>query len=198
MEDTAIKNARERFNEISSTIASLEGKIAELREEREHIEKFIEMWHAFAAVPIRMPPAKDEDGDHRESRKEPVKRATGNPKKEVVAEAAREIIAERREPVPRSDLFKALTDRGIILQGADPEMVLSTMLWRMRDRVVRVRGGGYWLAEVPYPDAGYEPGVDHTGFDSLLNKPVDEVREPHPDDIELLDRIANDIEDGDE
>lgn len=199
MADAAIKNAMKRHNEIGDQIADLRRRIDALRAEQERIGKFIEAWHEFAgAEPSQniVPERESETLDI--VRRETSKRATGNPKKERVAEVAREIIRDRGEPVSRSDMFIELKKRGIELKGADPEMVLSTMLWRMQERVARLKGGGYWLAEEAYPDAGYEPGVDHTGFDSLLNKPVDEAREPHPDDIELLDRIANDIEDDDQ
>ena len=78
------------------------------------------------------------------------KKAPGCWKKEEVAEAARSIIQERGEPVSRA-VFNALAERGVIISSeTDPEMVLSAMLWRMKDRVVRLKGGGYWLA-----DAGY-------------------------------------------
>jgi hypothetical protein len=51
-----------------------------------------------------------------------------------------------------------LTERGLIIEGADPEMVLSTMLWRSKDRIVRLPKFGYWVAERPYVSAGYVPG----------------------------------------
>ncbi|WP_375598313.1 hypothetical protein [Devosia sp. Naph2] len=84
-----------------------------------------------------------------------------NPKKEEVAKVAREIIEEAGHPLNRGDLFQRLQSKGIDLQGANPQMVLSTMLWRAGEKagIVRLKrsGGGYWLKERPWPDAGYDP-----------------------------------------
>lgn len=159
MSDAAIQNAMKRFNEIGNEIGSLGRRISELKAEQERIGKFIEAWHEFSGIPHQVD--NKDTAAQRDAisviRKEASKRAKGNPKKEMVAEAVREIIGERREPISRSDLYKALNERGIILQGADPEMVLSTMLWRTRNRVTRLPGGGYWLTEEPWAPAGYEP-----------------------------------------
>lgn len=180
MTDRALKNARERYNELASAIAIYSRQIAEWKAEQERIAKFIEAWHEFADMAVSAnidvssppphdgaPPPQSEEDYGIVKRK----RATGNPKKEDVAEAAREIIAERGEPVTRSDLFKALAERGITLQGADPEMVLSTMLWRMKDKVVRLKSGGYWLADKPNKDVGYFPDDKDDIFEVRDNTP---------------------------
>lgn len=70
-----------------------------------------------------------------------------NPKKEDVANAAREILEECGEPLPCSKLHKKLIDRGVVIEGKDPQAVLITMLWRQKDKVQRIKGGGYWLTE---------------------------------------------------
>ena len=57
----------------------------------------------------------------------------------------------------RSDLFKSLADRGIVLHGKNPEVVLSTMLWRMKSEIVRLQPYGYWVADKPFEKAGYHP-----------------------------------------
>lgn len=88
------------------------------------------------------------------------RKATGNSKKEEVAEAARAIIEARGEPVSRADLFKEIVSQGYTIKGTDPEMVLSTMLWRMHDRVTRLKSGGYWLTDKPSPDGSYTPPSD--------------------------------------
>jgi hypothetical protein len=170
--DHALQNARDRHNAIASEIAELGRRMAELRAEQNRIGEFIELWHEFAGVssdalaPMRkkeeiapvgeLAPPETADGTEREPKR---RRVTGNPRKEEVAAAAREIIAERGSPVSRSDLFKALFDRRLEIRSeSDPEMVLSTMLWRMRNKVVRLKGGGYWLADQPWTEAGYYPG----------------------------------------
>ena len=69
---------------------------------------------------------------------------------------ARQIIAVAGRPVSRGELFPRLRELGINIDGKHPQMVLSTMLWRMRDQVVRL-AEGYWLAEEPYPPLAYDP-----------------------------------------
>jgi len=171
MPDAALENAMKRYNEIGVEIAALGARMADLKAEQERIAKFIEEWHEFAGVGgdtgLRKWPEIAPAGPLPEAfvaaalSEERKKRTTGNPKKEDVVEASREIIRERGEPVSRADLFRALKERGIELRGADPEMVLSTMLWRMRDQIVRLNGGGYWLADRPWELAGYDPARAH-------------------------------------
>jgi hypothetical protein len=83
-------------------------------------------------------------------------RTKGNPSKEEVAVKVKELILERGLPIARNDLFEALESRGIIIRGADPKVVLGTMLWRTED-IIRLRGHGYWLKNRPFEPAGYNP-----------------------------------------
>ena len=82
-----------------------------------------------------------------------------NPRKEEVARHVREVIEAEQRPMSRKELFQRLKARGVTLQGKNPEMVLSTMLWRAGEDagVVRIQRGGYWLKERPWPAAGYDP-----------------------------------------
>lgn len=162
MADTALVNATKKRDSLAAEINSLAQRADELKRELAKIDAWIAQWHEFAKeaeLPvvaqhiIEIRPGEFEFSKRR--------RTTGNPKKEDVAEAAIQIIKERNEPVSRADLFKALAERGVVItSGTDPEMVLSTMLWRMRDMVVRLKGGGYWLANEPYEPAGFDP-LDH-------------------------------------
>ncbi|CAN5285842.1 hypothetical protein BH09PSE1_BH09PSE1_11650 [soil metagenome] len=52
----------------------------------------------------------------------------------------------------RKRLFEELAHHDIVIQGANPEMVFSTMLWRMQDRFERIPKRGYWLTGVPVPN----------------------------------------------
>ncbi len=74
-----------------------------------------------------------------------------NSSKEEVAQTAREILIAAAAPMSRGDLFKAVLDRGLIVEGAEPAMVFSTMLWRQQDKVVRLKSGGYWITGEPLP-----------------------------------------------
>jgi hypothetical protein len=88
-----------------------------------------------------------------------------NSKKEEVARVAREILAGQDKPMPRKALLKAVTERGIILSGKDPGMVLSTMMWRMRNEFVGLPRWGYWLKDRPYEPAEYHPLVPYPADD---------------------------------
>lgn len=105
----------------------------------------------------------------------PRKRATGNSKKEDVAKASRLFIEQANRPLARSELFPLLVEQGFRIAGTNPEMVLSTMLWRAGEKagVVRLRSGGYWLIEQDWPEARYYPSlqklVEESGvMDDLL------------------------------
>jgi hypothetical protein len=179
--DRALKNAERKRDSLAVEINSLAQRMEELKRDLSKIDAWIAQWHELAG-PLAATKEADyasmfgaDSGDDGE----PIRRrATGNPKKEDVAEAARQIIQERGEPVSRAELFKALMARGVtILSETDPEMVLSTMLWRMRDRIARLKTGGYWLAEKAYPEAGYAPQNLVEAYHNL-NKPLAEILRP--------------------
>jgi hypothetical protein len=158
--DTALENAERKLDSLAAEINSLAQKADDLKRELAKVEAWIAQWHQFAdARQADLPPKQGAPQNERFPILKGValpkiRRATGNPKKEEVAEATRQIILERGEPISRGDLFKALTERGMVISSeADPEMVLSTMLWRMRDKIVRLKTGGYWLPENPHPQA---------------------------------------------
>lgn len=98
------------------------------------------------------------------SASEPKKRASGNPKKEVVAQEVHAYLKAHGKPLSRKELFEKLSDNGFIIRGADPEMVLSTMLWRTADEfgIERLKSGGYSLKSWRSHDAS---------FDNLLGDP---------------------------
>jgi hypothetical protein len=210
MSDAALKNAEARRDAIAAQINAALQQIEEWRRELRIVEDFIRAWHSFAEMqsasapgsPIRnyvlVAPTGTFAVDSKEASTSRSNTGTRrNSKKEEVAEAAREIIKMAGDAVSRADLYQKLIERGLTIEGSDPEMVLSTMLWRMRDRVARVKGGGYWLAEIPNEKVGYVPNRDTATVDHLLNTPLDEVREPNPADIDILDKIENEPVDGD-
>lgn len=86
-------------------------------------------------------------------------RATGNPKKEVIAQEVRALLKAAGRPLSRKELFKKLTDNGFSIRGTNPEMVLSTMIWRTAGDfgIERLDTGGYALRSWrlgPSPDEG--------------------------------------------
>ena len=196
MSDAAIKNARAHQDALASRINTLQQELDGLRTELRDVRTFIAQWHRFAGEEdetanvqgehtqntTSIQPVDNEDGAKRTKR--------SNPKKEVVAEVARRIITERGEPMPRAALFAALKENGIELEGAEPEMVLSTMLWRTQKQggpIIRLRGGGYWPADRPNAEAGYHP----TGSRTLGG----ERYEPLPDETADLADEDGDSED---
>lgn len=168
MSDKALENAGRRRDELAAAINAAQDRLDELRRELSRVDEFIAEWHRYAGVLA--------DGPHQAAERPaseaspytigvgplpaPAPRATGNSSKEAVTEAALELIAERGEPIGRSELYKLLTERGLIIRGKEPEMVLSTMLWRMKDRIVRLKGGGYWIADRPYEPAQYDKDLE--------------------------------------
>jgi hypothetical protein len=122
------------------------------------------------------------------------KKATGNPKKELVVRVARTIIKKKGRPLQRGPLFEALREHGLIINGADPEMVLSTMLWRKRDEIIRLPDHGYWLAEEPYPPAAYDPSVKHHRADTELTD-LEGSRLDEPSDANPLAGSGRNFED---
>ncbi|MGU3418211.1 hypothetical protein [Methylobacterium sp. D54C] len=195
MTDRALANAVAKRDFANDEIENLTKRINALRQEVREAEAFISAWHQFAdAAPIELARAHPEAAQKRAGshsigadgvvQASPSRRTRipGNPKKEEVARVAREIIEERGEPVLRSVLLQDLADRGLNVRGADPEMVLSTMLWRVRDTsgLVRLPTGGYWVADRPHEPTGYVPGSNTEGSSGEGNQSegADDTDEP--------------------
>ncbi|MER9865101.1 hypothetical protein [Mesorhizobium sp. M0185] len=173
MSDKALDNAKALKIKALSEIERLEGEARVWRDRIAMADQFIDQWNAFASGEAVNPVDSVSAEENKPAPSTAKRNVIRNSKKEDVAEAARAIIRDRNEPVSRTDLFKALTERGLTIAGTDPEMVLSTMLWRMRDRVARLKGGGYWLADIPYEPAGYSPETS-TDNDQMGNTPAEE------------------------
>jgi hypothetical protein len=151
--DKALENAERERDSLAAEINSLAQRTEELKREIAKIDDWIAQWHEFAG--------KDEAGavalEHEPA--PPAARSArtkGNPSKEEVAAKVKELILERGVPIARNNLFEALESRGIIIRGADPKVVLGTMLWRTED-IIRLRGHGYWLKDRPFEPARYNP-----------------------------------------
>jgi hypothetical protein len=94
-------------------------------------------------------------------------RVTDNPKPAKVVEAAISILRAQGWPMSRKDLHTALSERGVVVNGANPVKTLGTMLWRAPDMIVQIDGQGYWPKGDALPQAGYGP-LQH--FDLLTPK----------------------------
>lgn len=167
MTDKAISNAMARLEEIQNRMTRIGEDMDTLRtqfqsaaEERERLRAFVATWHEFAGIPFP-----DEMERIETAPAEPKRVKPKNPDRIWVVDKALEIIRERGEPMSRKELFDALAERGVEIHGKDPEMVLSTMLWRSKDRIQRLPAFGYWPA-----DEAYEP-LDQikSDMDALFN-----------------------------
>jgi hypothetical protein len=185
MSDTALDNAERLRNDLAAKINKAQDEIAGWKRDLRRIELFVEAWHALAAG--KAPETDLAGGDHTQvvatvvpAKPKPAKpERRHNSTKEEVAAAARSLIEAHGEPMSRTDLYRQLTiEKGLRIEGKDPEMVLSTMLWRAGPDagVVRLKGGGYWLKERAWPDADYHPDSPHMGNEA-----------PPPGELDLLD-----------
>lgn len=157
MSDIAIRNAEARLDSINSKIRGLEGEkrqvlelIGRAESEKLELQNFIDTWYKIAEIPRK---------DSKEQIMDIVDRANSkisNPSRQEVAKAAVEIIESVGRPMPRRELFQALKASGIVIAGKNAEMVLSTMLWRTKDVIVRLPPPyGYWPANQDFAEANY-------------------------------------------
>ncbi len=178
MTDKALENAKSLKIKANNEILRLEEAIRLWRDRIAMAEQFIDQWNAFASGEAVNPV---EIVSPERNKPEP-SRTIRNTPKEIVAEAARDVILARNAPISRDELYDLLTQRrDLVIQGKDPRMVLSTMLWRMKDRVARLKNGGYWPAEIPNAEAGYDP-TTHKEIDSLLAKMAHEILDPESEE----------------
>jgi FtsZ-binding cell division protein ZapB len=165
--DQAIQNAEARMDKIREEARTLSKEIERIQEQRnalqaefEHLANFRRTWYEIAGIkphtpekqvrPMRVIEAQD-----------PTDKRPLNPDRRFVADKVVEILRNEGRPLSRKELFDRLSKVGVEIQGKDPLMVLSTMLWRSKSKVRRLKSGGYWPTN-------------------------DEVRPEHTDDIEDL------------
>lgn len=135
------KLVRARRDELISKISELKEQTKALESDLQAVDAMLHNWNTVFGS----------ESERNAAQPSPSRGWRGmNPPRTVVAEKVREILTERGHPVKRSDLFRQLSDRGVHIYGQDPEMVLSTMLWRMKDQFVRIPRVGYWLADKPW------------------------------------------------
>lgn len=169
MTDQALENAVAVRDDMLEKIATAEEQIKEWRAKLQRAERFIADWEEFSE--------KKPTGSDQEAPRGIVKRTSTpvdkpkNPKKEEVAETAIEIIREHGDPMTRDDLFEALQSRGVLIHGKNPPVVLQTMLWRMQDRIVHLKGFGYWPREDAYMAADYVDGAEPEETEEAENTP---------------------------
>jgi len=177
MADQALQNALVKRDTLARQINEAQQYVEGLRRDLTRVDAFIADWHKYAGVPA---PEQTSYAIETSGPPPSTKKVLNNSKKEEVAAATVELITAAGRPMSRNELFPALTQKkGMRIEGTDPDMVLSTMLWRMMKKagLVRLKGGGYWLRDKPYPEAGYDPS-QYSWMDSALNTPSNEITEP--------------------
>ncbi len=148
--DTALKNAEARRSEAKAELEQLQAQVRVLTAELDRIDRFIQDWREFAGV-------SEPDVAPHEVKAAGPRRKPRNPPREEIGDAVAAILDERNEPILRDPLFDELEQRGIHLVGKDPRMILSTMIWRMSDRFIRLPPHGYWFKDRPFHPANYDP-----------------------------------------
>ena len=155
MSDKALQNAMAERDRLAVEINQYIQHAENLKREISIIDRFITDWHKFAGTDEPVNNSSDAVVQTYTTRK----RTFNNPTKEEVGEWVRKILLETGAPMTRKQLFEALNGRGVVINGSDPQMVLSTMLWRMGDKFIRLPKNGYWPADQPYRPLGYDPSV---------------------------------------
>ena len=155
--DAALQNARAKRNRIRDKILEINAEMNRLHQERtnllpeyEKAEEFIDTWYEMAGIPN----PKFAEQKKAASAPQPaagVEKRPQNPNRRDVALKAVEFIRGEGRPLSRAEIWDRLVAHDIAIHGKNPEMVLSTMLWRTKDVIRRLRGGGYWPVGDPVP-----------------------------------------------
>lgn len=163
MSDQALENAKNKREQLVTRRTELEIELTALRADLADADDFIANWYRYAGVqPVENANISGTVSILSASPMSPTpKKVLTNSKKEDVAAEVRRMIEAKGEPILRKDLLPALIAKGFKIEGSDPDMVLSTMLWRAGDSagVIRLKKGGYWMKEAPWPAAGYSPSL---------------------------------------
>ena len=164
-----------RLAEIRTEMKNLESEASRLNEEVHLADEFLKLWRRQNNVPGPTQPA----STRYEIRSDvPIpKPKPRNPPREEVVEACMEIISAAGKPLSRQELYDGLLARGMQVYGKDPQMVLSTMLWRSQEQIVRLPSFGYWLRSEPYDQAVYFPEFDEL-IGAASNEPDGEIEDP--------------------
>jgi hypothetical protein len=159
MDDKALKSAEAKRAELAQAIARQRNdindamsKLNSLQQDAAELDAWIDMWHHLAGTKRATTTLERNEIGMPLVKAEKPKRPK-NPDRELVVDEALAAIRVKGEPMNRKELFDALAGNGIIIHGKDPEMVLSTMLWRSQDRIERLVPFGYWPVGVEYPPA---------------------------------------------
>jgi hypothetical protein len=181
-------------------IEAAQKKRADLLEELKKINEFLEMYRTFeiearmdsvnttgtheestgVANPVDRPRIVDERTTEEGADAPPPRRVRvrDNPKPAAVVAAAVEVIRAHARPMTRRQVWEALKERGMVVNGTDPVKTLGTILWRSgSDQLTQLDGYGYWLKDQSYPPAGYDAEMKRVAVQTAFDEIMDEMNE---------------------
>lgn len=116
-------------------------------------------------------------GYNREQKEIKTKTKSNSDKREVAARAYK-LVKMCGEPIKRDELYDLLVAQGYIIEGKNPQMILSTMLWRVKDSgLTRLKGGGYWIKDQRHEPVNYIP--EAKPFKSKNTNQIDLINNIH-------------------
>jgi hypothetical protein len=152
------EHARERILKINEKLSELIDSRTKLVSEFERADAFLDTWYEMAGVQNPKYVERKESTSSTVVAQQPEKRPI-NPNRRDVTLKAVEYIRNEGRPLSRSEIYERLIASGVEIYGKNPEMVLSTMLWRTKDLIRRLRGGGYWPVGDP-PPPGHSADIE--------------------------------------
>lgn len=150
---------RERLRQIDAEMSALQRERENLTNDLDITEHFLAVWRRANNLPGPELP-RERAGIVGNARVLAVVDKRRNPPRERVVEGALALIKDAGRPLSRAELFDGLKSMGLEVFGKDPQMVLSTMLWRSQDQVVRIKDHGYWPKGAAYKAGGYHPALN--------------------------------------
>jgi hypothetical protein len=151
-------HARDRILEINNKLNELMALRVKLAQDYEKADAFLDTWYEMAGLPnpkyVERKESKPAPAVIEEREKRPQ-----NPNRRDVTLKAVEYIREAGRPLSRAEIWERLQNDNVVIHGKNPEMVLSTMLWRTKDLIRRLRGGGYWPVGDP-PPPGHSADIE--------------------------------------
>ena len=157
--DNALKNAQLRREELLARVNELYDEIKKNYNEISKIDRFMADWILFSGeknpeyelilknIKSTVFYKKNEIFNMNDLLTKSKRRGFKNRKKEEICDLCIDLIRQKGKPMSRRELYERLLEKGIEVKGKNPEMVLSTMLWRTRSKISRLKTGGYWPRE---------------------------------------------------
>ena len=129
---------------------------AELRQELDEIETFLRLYEKFAGAPAAHNNTLESRVQHDQLSTPHLETVSGM----KLVPHIRKAILDSGRPLPRGDVVKALSDRGIKVSGQDSAQSVATLMWRAKGEFVNLKPHGYWPRDVAYAPASYDPAQD--------------------------------------